>query len=58
MHLSDSSNPLPELAEINFQAEKPAAEVKKPFNAFADFDEESEEEDIFQKKEEVVADFN
>lgn len=45
--MSDKSKPLPELANVDFQDEKPAAAVKKPFNAFADFDEESEEEDIF-----------
>ena len=47
MHLKDSSNPLPELASIKFEDEKPAPVAKKAFNAFADFDEESEEEDIF-----------
>jgi hypothetical protein len=55
IHLKDSSNALPELASIKFEDEKPAPIVKKAFNAFADFDEESEDEDIFaQKKEDVV----
>lgn len=58
-HLADSSNPLPELANINFEDDKPAPVVKQQFNAFADFDDESSEEiDIFTKKAEEPADFS
>jgi hypothetical protein len=59
MHLADSNNPLPELANIMFEDDKPAPVVKKQFNAFADFDDESEEEeDIFKIKVEEPADFS
>lgn len=44
MHLQDQQkNPLPDLSSIKFEDEKPAPVVKKPFNAFADFDESEED---------------